>query len=264
MTAARTSLRTSLRTSFRPALSRLLMAAACASALSACNATSRIAEIGSAPRMSGIQNPQAQPGYQPVSLPMPAPQIGAREPNSLWRAGARAFFKDQRAGRVGDILTVTIDIDDRAQINNQTARTRENSESAGLPNFLGLQEKIGKLTGTDVTPENLVELESGTNNKGTGTIQRRENIRLQVAALVTDVLPNGNLVIQGKQEVRVNYELRELAITGVIRPEDVASDNRISYEKIAEARISYGGRGQIMDVQQPRYGQQLFDIIMPF
>ncbi len=258
MTAARTP-------ALASTIGKLVLAVACASALSACNAATRLSEVGQAPRLSTIQNPQVQAGYTPVSLPMPAPQAGAREPNSLWRAGARAFFRDQRAARVGDILTVAINIDDRAQINNQTARSRQNSESAGLPNFLGLLNRIGNLVGyADVVPEILVELESGTNNRGTGSVQRRETIELQVAALITDVLPNGNLVIQGKQEVRVNYELRELTIAGVIRPEDIASDNRISYEKIAEARISYGGRGQIMDVQQPRYGQQLFDIIMPF
>jgi flagellar L-ring protein FlgH len=247
----------------RPA-ARLTLAVLCAASLGACNAAGRIAEIGSPPAISQIQNPQAMQGYQPVSLPMPAPQFGTREPNSLWRTGSRAFFRDQRAARVGDIMTVVIQIDDRAQIANNTARTRENSESAGLPSFFGLESNLGKVFGPELDPSSLVELESGSGSRGTGSINRSERIELQVAALITDVLPNGNLVIQGKQEVRVNYELRELTITGVVRPEDISSANSISYEKIAEARISYGGRGQITDVQQPRYGQQLFDIIMPF
>jgi flagellar L-ring protein FlgH len=81
---------------------------------------------------------------------------------------------------------------------------------------------------------------------------------------VTQVLPNGNLVVQGRQELRVNFEVRELQITGVIRQQDISSTNTVSYTKLAEARISYGGRGQLTDVQQPRYGQQLLDIIAPF
>ena len=205
-----------------------------------------------------------------------------REANSLWRSGARAFFKDQRASRVGDILTVSININDQAQINNQTTRTRANSENAGMPEVFGFDlNKLlpgtsaakalleGKLDGNSTQydaggRDNLLGMTSDTSNKGAGQINRKETITLQVAALITDVLPNGNLVLQGRQEVRVNFEVRELQITGVIRPEDISSANSISYEKIAEARISYGGRGQISDVQQPRYGQQIFDIIMPF
>ncbi|QQP88821.1 flagellar basal body L-ring protein FlgH [Skermanella sp. TT6] len=261
---------------------RIALIAAAAASLSACNATSRLSEVGSAPALSQIENPNRAPGFVPVSLPMPAPQTGVREANSLWRSGARAFFKDQRASRVGDILTVTININDQAQMNNQTTRTRANSENAGMPEIFGFDlNKVlpgtsaakalleGKLEGnsTQYEPggrENLLGLSSDTSNKGTGQINRRETITLQVAALITDVLPNGNLVLQGRQEVRVNFEVRELLLAGVIRPEDISSANSISYEKIAEARISYGGRGQITDVQQPRYGQQIFDIIMPF
>ncbi|WP_207476461.1 flagellar basal body L-ring protein FlgH [Arenibaculum pallidiluteum] len=250
-----------IRPALRPAL-RLALPLVCAMALSACNATQRIADIGSGPRLSTIQNPQTQAGYTPVSLPMPAPVVGTREPNSLWRAGSRAFFKDQRAARVGDILTVTIDIKDSAKIDNETERTRSGSESLGVPNLLGFEQSIARRLNAD--PANAVDMSTDSATKGTGSVTRQESITLQVAALVTDVLPNGNLVIQGRQEVRVNFELRELTIAGVIRPEDIGSDNRVSYEKIAEARISYGGRGQITDVQQPRYGQQLFDIIMPF
>lgn len=246
-----------------PAL-RLALVLLCATGLGACNATQRLSEIGSGPGISQIANPQAAPGYQPVSLPMPAPQIGLREPNSLWRTGARAFFKDQRASRVGDIMTVVIQIDDRAQLNNTSSRARENSESAGLPSFFGLGDNLARIIDSDLDPANLAEVSSASGSRGTGQINRQERIELQVAALITDVLPNGNLVIQGRQEVRVNHELRELTIVGVIRPEDISSANAISYEKIAEARISYGGRGNISDVQQPRYGQQLFDIIMPF
>jgi flagellar L-ring protein precursor FlgH len=82
--------------------------------------------------------------------------------------------------------------------------------------------------------------------------------------VVTDRLPNGNFVIAGRQEVRVNSELRELRIAGVIRPEDISSRNTIDYFKVAEARIAYGGRGTISRVQKPRYGQRLYEFVVPF
>ena len=245
---------------------RMALLAAVAAGLPACNTLSRISDIGSAPALSHIQDPQAVPGYQPVSLPMPAPLPVERNPNSLWRTGSKAFFKDQRATRVGDILTVNIKIDDQAQINNQSSRSRDNGESLGIPSFFGLEGAAGlnKILPEEANAASLLDMSSKTSNTGKGAINRKEQIELKVAALITQTLPNGNMVIQGRQEVRVNYEVRDLIITGVIRPEDITAQNTISYEKIAEARISYGGRGQITDVQQPRYGQQLFDIIAPF
>lgn len=246
-------------------LSRVALLAAIAASLSACGAASRISDIGKAPELSGIQDPHAANGYTPVSLPMPTPLPAERNPNSLWRTGAKAFFKDQRAAKVGDLLTVNIKIDDQAKLANESKRSRANSDKAGMPNLLGLEtETLSRILPTGANAASLVDLSSTTSNDGKGSVDRKEQIELKVAALVTQTLPNGNLVIQGRQEVRVNYEARDLQITGVIRPEDITAQNTISYEKIAEARISYGGRGQISDVQQPRYGQQLFDIIMPF
>ncbi len=244
---------------------RLVLIAAAAASLTACNAASRIGDIGKAPEMSQIQDPQAKVGYQPVSLPMPTPLPTERNPNSLWRTGAKAFFKDQRANKVGDILTINIAIDDQAKLANESKRSRASTEKAGMPNLFGLQaDTLNRVLPTGASASSLVDLSSDTTNDGKGSVDRNEKIVLKVAALVTQTLPNGNLVIQGHQEVRVNYELRDLQITGVIRPEDITAQNTLSYEKIAEARISYGGRGQITDVQQPRYGQQLYDIIMPF
>ena len=223
-----------------------------------------MAAIGTAPELTPIENPTAAEDYTPVRLPMPAPQIAEGNANSLWQPGARAFFRDQRAGTVGDILTVQIAIDDSASIDNQTQRSRASSEDAGVDAFLGYEEALSAVLPTAIDNENLIGFDSTTSNTGSGSISRGENIELKLAAIVMQVLPNGNLAIYGRQEVRVNYEVRDLEISGVVRPEDITSTNTISYDKIAEARISYGGRGHISDVQQPRYGQQLYDIIFPF
>jgi flagellar L-ring protein precursor FlgH len=230
------------------------------SMLAGCGATERLSRIGQPPSMSPITDPTELRDYHPVSLPMPTPQVLEPTANSLWRPGARAFFKDQRAKVVGDVLTVNVNITDNANLANNTRRTRQNtSETASLPNFFGLTSSIG-IGGADPT----VSANSGSDFEGKGSIARSETITVSLAAVVLQTLPNGNLAIAGRQEVRVNNELRELQVAGVIRPEDIASDNTIPSNKIAEARISYGGRGTISDVQQPRYGQQIFDVVFPF
>ena len=174
------------------------------------------------------------------------------------------FFRDQRASRKGDIIRVNVTIQDKAQLNNNTNRARTGSEGASAPNLFGLEDAIyGAIPGHQ-DPNNLLKLGTNTTTTGAGSTQRQETISTEVAATVTQVLPNGNLVIEGNQEIRVNNEIREVSVGGVIRPQDIASDNSIKSTQIAQARISYGGRGQLTDVQQPRYGQQIFDIISPF
>ncbi|WP_120496234.1 flagellar basal body L-ring protein FlgH [Kiloniella sp. EL199] len=250
-----------MNTLLKSNISKYLVAGILGLSLTACNAISRISEIGEVPKLSKIENP-APP--QPISLPMPAPQVATRQPNSLWRPGSRAFLKDQRADEIGDLLTVVIQIDDKAEFSNETERTRANSEGAGLTNFLGYETDLGGIFNDNLNPATLVDGQSTSASKGVGKVDREEEINLRVAALVTQVMPNGNLIISGRQEVRVNFEVRELLVSGMIRPEDITSTNTISYDQIAEARIAYGGRGQLSDVQQPRYGQQLYDIIFPF
>jgi len=245
---------------------RLAAALLLATSLSACNTFTRLSQVGEEPKLSKIDNPAAQ---QPaVQMPMPQATPVERQANSLWRPGARAFFRDQRANQIGDILTVTINIADTASLSNSTTRTRNNTESADTTNLLGFERKIWeRLPGNNnatLDPTALVNLGSQSNSTGTGQIQRTDTITLRVAAVVTQVLPNGNLVVQGTQEVRVNFETRVLQIAGVIRPQDIQSDNQIPYDRIAEARIAYGGRGQMTDVQQPRWGQQVFDVLFPF
>lgn len=232
--------------------------------LSGCNVLTRAREVGEAPKMAAVQDPSPIPGADPVRMPMPNPEMGERQPNSLWRTGSRAFFRDQRASRVGDILTVIISIDEKAEISNETKRSRTNKEDANMTNLLGLESQLTKVLPEGVTGDSLVATGSNLSNAGKGTVDRSEKINLRVAATITQVLPNGNLVMAGRQQVTVNYELRELVVTGVIRPEDISAENTVKYDQVAEARISYGGRGQLQDVQQPRYGSQVLDILMPF
>jgi flagellar L-ring protein precursor FlgH len=195
---------------------------------------------------------------------MPRPAARPRYANSLWRPGARAFLKNQRADEVGDIVTVVINIADSAKLSNKTTRARNNCEDADLPALGGLETQHAKIMPKGFNPLKATDFGTQTSVSGEGAIDRDERINLRVAAIFTQTLPNGNLVIVGRQEVRVNFEMREILVTGVIRPEDIGSYNAVSYDKIAEAIIDYSGRGHISDVQQPRYGQQLFDVVFPF
>ena len=228
---------------------------------SGCSSIDRLSQIGEQPKLSSIDNPTTQPGYKPVQMPMPKPEVASYSPNSLWRSGSRAFFKDQRAARVGDILTVTVNFTDKAAIANETQRSRTNKEDSGITNFIGAQTIT---QANKILPGRILTADSTASSDGKGSVNRQEALQTNVAAVVTQVLPNGNLVVEGKQEIRVNFEIRELIVAGIVRPEDIQSDNTIDSTKIAQARIAYGGRGQITDVQQPRYGQQALDILLPF
>ena len=232
------------------------------SLLSGCAAIDRLKTIGQAPPLSEVDNPTARPGYKPVQMPMPAAQPASYNPNSLWRNGSRAFFKDQRAHQVGDLLTVQVNITDKAIIDNETKRSRSNTEDSGVTDFLGSKTIVNPAKA--ILPGRILTADSTASSDGKGSVNRSEALQTNVAAVVTQVLPNGNLVVEGRQEIRVNFEIRELIVAGIVRPEDIQSDNTIDSTKIAQARIAYGGRGQITDVQQPRYGQQALDILLPF
>jgi flagellar L-ring protein FlgH len=242
-----------------PVLHRLVLASMAASLLGSCAAIDRLKDIGQPPPLSAVSNPTAKAGYKPVQMPMPAVQPATYNPNSLWRNGARAFFKDQRAHQVGDILTVTVNITDKAIIDNETQRSRSSTDDSGVTNLFGLKTFLNV-----PVPGRLATTDSSTALDGKGSVNRSEALTTNVAAVVTQVLPNGNLVVEGKQDIRVNFEMRELIVAGIVRPEDIQSDNTIDSSKIAEARISYGGKGQITDVQQQRYGSQLLDVLLPF
>ena len=246
----------------RRALAPTLVPALACLLLAGCGGLTRLSEVGRPPAMTPTEDPTQDPKWRPVTMPMPAAQAASSEANSLWRSGSRAFFKDQRAARVGDIVTVTVNMNDTANMKNVTATTRSSAESAGMPQFFGMQTLLPK---TIVDPSKLLSVSSGNNNNdGAGQIQRNEAVTVRLAGVVTQVLPNGNLVVAARQEFRVDSELRELLVTGVIRPEDIASDNTVPHDRMAEARISYGGRGQVTEVQRARWGQQLMDILLPF
>lgn len=183
---------------------------------------------------------------------------------SLWSGGRGSLLGDRRAGLQGDILTVVIEINDSASISNSTSRSRAGSETSAARELLGLPQVVDRFLPGGASLANAADISSSSSNSGQGSVSRNEALELKVAATVTEVLDNGVLRIQGSQEVRVNFEIRELLVTGYVRPEDISRRNEVTYDKIAAARISYGGRGHITDVQQPRYGQQIADIILPF
>lgn len=243
---------------------KMVMLTSALVSISACNAGQRLSELGEAPALSSVENPSKLAGPEPVSFPMPQKEEYKHQANSLWQSGARQFLKDQRAGKVGDILTVIIQVADKAEFKNETKRSRTTNEDDSAPKILGFETKLHKYLPEAVDPTSLLNIKGKTQQDGKGEMTRTDTVNMRVAAVVTQVLPNGNLVIAGKQEMVVNYDMRELKVTGVIRPEDISSQNAINYDQIAEARISYGGRGQLMDVQQARYGSQLLDIIFPF
>src|SRR3981081_1264792 len=243
--------------------SRLVSTAALLAILSVasgCSSIDRLSQIGEQPKLAAIENPTPQPGDKPVQMPMPKPETASYNANSLWRNGSRAFFKDQRAARIGDLLTVTVNITSQPTTATETPRSRTNKEDSGITDFAGSKA----LGANKILPGRILTADSTASSDGKGSVNRQEALQTNVAAVVTQVLPNGNLVVEGKQEIRVNFEIRELIVAGIVRPEDIQSDNTIDSSKIAQARIAYGGRGQIMDVQQPRYGQQVMDVLLPF
>jgi flagellar L-ring protein precursor FlgH len=240
----------------------LLLLGGAAAALAGCSAVDRVKEIGDPPALARIGDPNSPVSAAPPALPIPPPPAPQRASNSLWAAGSHSFFHDPRASRPGDIITVNISVADAAKLSNTTSRSRTNADNANLTNFFGLETPLASATGAD--PSSLVKMGSDTSNVGAGSIDRSEQINLTLAALVTQVMPNGNLVIGGHQQVRVNNEMRDLQVSGLVRIEDITASNTVDLSQIAEARISYGGRGTVTDVQQPRYGSQLFDILMPF
>lgn len=228
-------------------------------------ACGRMDEIGKAPGFTEIEG-----GYQHHAMyTTPFPEVADRnapaDAASLWTASTRtSLFGDRRASRRGDILTVVIEIDEKAEISNATDHSRSGNTNMGIPQLFGLPQRADAQLPAGASMSDAVRAQGGSDFSGDGSVTRKEKLALRVAATVVEELPNGTMRIEGQQEVRVNYELRELIVSGYVRPTDVSRQNEITYDKIAGARVSYGGRGQISDVQQPRWGQQVSEILLPF
>ncbi|WP_149141775.1 flagellar basal body L-ring protein FlgH [Gemmobacter caeruleus] len=237
---------------------RLILSLLC---LSACG---RLGEVGKAPDFTPVAGSDQQHAMYVTPLPRDLPQTLPTSSSSLWASDRESLFGERRAQRRGDILTVVIEIDDSAEISNTSGRSRAGSDTMGMPSLFGIPERLNEHLPDGASMDEAVNTSSASSYRGNGTVKRNEKLELRVAATVVEELPNGVLRIEGQQEVRVNYELRELLVTGYVRPADISRQNEIGYDKIAGARISYGGRGQISDVQQPRYGQQITDVLLPF
>jgi len=212
-------------------------------ALSGCGTDPK--EINREPALSpvgsGISNGTAAPYSYPEPPAAPVKKF------SLWDDRQSRLFTDPRALREGDILTVNIKLNDKANFKNQNDRSRTAGRKLGYDVNVGWE-------GASTSGKGEAGLSSSTETNADGEIKRSENLELNVAAVVTEVLPNGNLLIKGSQEVRVNAELRVLTIAGMVRPSDIGAENT----------ISYGGRGRVSEVQQPAYGQQILDQVLPF
>ena len=227
-------------------------------------ACSTAGPVGRAPAFSALEGSYQHHAMYSNPLPQSADPAAPSDEASLWTAGRSSLFGDRRAELRGDILTVVIEIDEKAEISNETDRSRSSDQSVGIPSLLGIPQRIDPLLPAGASLAEAVETQSDSRFQGDGSVKRNEKLTLRVAATVVEELPNGVLRIEGQQEVRVNFELRELIVTGYVRPTDISRQNEITYDKIAGARISYGGRGQITDAQQPRYGEQIVDRLLPF
>jgi len=227
-------------------------------------ACGRTDHIGKEPSFSKPTDSPEHSAMLSQGLPLRLEQKKASDHASLWSRERQSLLGDRRAVQRGDIMTVVIEIDEKAEISNATDRSRSGTESLGIPQLAGLPQRLNDNLPEGASAAELVGINSNSSSSGDGSVKRNEKLTLRVAATIVDVLPNGVLAISGSQELRVNFELRELLVTGYVRPADISRQNEITYDKIASARVSYGGRGQITDVQQPRIGQQVLDAILPF
>ncbi|RME17946.1 MAG: flagellar basal body L-ring protein FlgH [Alphaproteobacteria bacterium] len=221
----------------------------------------RLEDIGQMPELTPIDGNREAMAMASIPIPADVAPSSSIERASLWEASRHSLLGDRRAQKAGDILTVVIKIDDQAKFSASSSRGQSGSEDMTISKLLGLESRE-PLSQFDLAPG--IATSSSSASAGDGSTSRNEKLTLRIAATIVGMLPNGVLQIQGSQEIRVNYELRELTITGFVRPEDISRQNEIPYDKIASARISYGGRGRITEVQQPRVGQQLTDMLMPF
>lgn len=227
-------------------------------------ACSRVNHVGKEPSFTDQTQSLERVAMATPNAPILTGPTSVFDNASLWRAGQNSLLGDRRAAKRGDIMTIVIEIDESAEFENSSERSRSADQSLSIPQLFGIPQRINNSLPEGATLDDAVSISSSGGSSGDGSISRSEELMLRVAATVINVLPNGVLEIQGVQEVRVNYEMRALYVSGFVRPQDISRQNEITYDKIASAKISYGGRGHITDVQQPRYGQQVVDMILPF
>jgi len=225
---------------------------------------SRLENIGKVPALTPLDGSVEARAMNSPTFPEDTESPRMVDRASLWSGTRGSLLGDRRATQRGDIMTVVIEIDESAEISNSSSRERSGSDSLNLPQLFGLPQQLDRALPSGANVAEGVNINSRSSSDGSGSVSREEQLELRVAATIVEVLPNGIFRIQGSQEVRVNFEVRELLVTGFVRPADISRQNQITYDKIASARISYGGRGQITDVQQPRYGQQALDILLPY
>lgn len=233
--------------------------------LQGCSVPSKIAEVSTEPRLSNIENPTLLPNYEPVSMPMPQPVPYVKKVNSLWQDGAKAFFKDQRAHRVGDILTVDVVFEgEKVEMDAKPELTKNNTAVHGINSFLGLSQKLQNALPVGADLVNAVSAASTLAKKGQAKYKRDDKLKFKIAAVITDILPNGNLVLSGRQEVRLLDEVRVIQLKGIVRREDITSANRVQAKHIQNLRILHDSNGEFKDVTALPWGVRAINKLSPF
>jgi flagellar L-ring protein precursor FlgH len=180
---------------------------------------------------------------------------------SLWPAGDQVFFyADKKALRVGDIITVRIVENAEASNTADTDLSRSSTANAGLSTFFGKKKFLGLFK----LDEELLKANADNSHVGSGSTTRSGQLTATMTAVVREVLPNGNLVIQGTREVLVNHEQQFITLTGIVRPLDISRDNVVLSSQLADANISIGGLGVVADKQRSGWGTWIFDWLWPF
>lgn len=230
--------------------------------LAGCSGGNELKTALMGPQLSDVENLKT-PEDGAVKMPLPQTIVEQPNLNSLWQPGARSFFKDQRASRPGDILTVVVNINDSANMNNSTQKQRDSQNKSILNKLAGAETGLYKYF-PGITPASVFDTKSSPSHSGKGSINRVEQIKLEIAAMVVQLMPNGNLMIKGEQEILVNSELRRLHVSGIISKADIEPGNVVNSRRISQARIYYGGEGEIQDVQQDKWGNKIMEAISPF
>lgn len=182
---------------------------------------------------------------------------------SIWQASSGSLTEDMKARRRGDILTIVITETASASKEAKTDTSRGSTVNAGIPNFMGL-EKVGLLKNNIGDLSKLISANVDSSYKGSGSTSRAENLKATMTARVVEVLPNGNMMIEGRRNIKVNNEDQEIVLEGVVRPRDIGADNVVNSIYIADAKISYFGRGIISDRQSPGWLMNIVDKVWPF